>query len=142
MLSAHDRWQEEALCYSSTLYHTLKEEYYPWPNMGPTSIAGVYSPAVVIFKDDLDHDCEDLPADERRTVAVLTVAAPRFPPLSKDGETFRWEKDLDCFREKVRLVYRMAAHNGKDYVVLGQTSHRAPAASLTRFCRCHGLRRI
>ena len=100
--------------------------------MGPASIAGVYSPAVVIFKDDLDHDCEDLPANERRTVAILTVAAPRSPPLSEDGETLRWEKDLDCFREKIRLVYRMAAHNSKDYVVLGEISDRPPVASLTK----------
>lgn len=88
--------------------------------MGPGSAAGVYSPAVVIFKDDLDHDCVDLPAEERRVVAVLTVAAPRSPYLSPGGETLRWEQDLNYFREKIRLVYRMAAHHGKDYLVLGK----------------------
>lgn len=113
--------QEEALCYSSTLYPTLKDEYYPWPNMGPKSIAGIYSPAVVIFKDDLDHDCADLPPNERQVVSVITVAAPRDPPLSRDGQSFKWPQDLECMRQKIRLVYRMAAHNGQHHLVLGMS---------------------
>ncbi|KAF9003468.1 hypothetical protein BDZ89DRAFT_1146082 [Hymenopellis radicata] len=50
------RTQEEALRYSSTLYITLKDEYYPWPNIGPGSIAGIYSPAVLVHRDDLDQN--------------------------------------------------------------------------------------
>ncbi|TCD70396.1 hypothetical protein EIP91_003477 [Steccherinum ochraceum] len=110
------RTQEEALCYSSTLYPTLKASYYPWANSGPSSAAGVYSPAVVIFKDDLDHDCADLPRAEWRVVSVITVAAPRSPHLSNGRfppMTLKW------MREKIRLVYRMAAHNGQPYMVLG-----------------------
>ncbi|KIY44997.1 hypothetical protein FISHEDRAFT_67243 [Fistulina hepatica ATCC 64428] len=111
--------QEEALCYSSTLYSTLKERYYPWPNVGPGSTAGVFSPGVVIFKDDLDHQCMDLPLEERRVVSVITVAAPCAPHLSPDRTRFRDKSVLNDFREKVRLVYRMTAHNRKDYLVLG-----------------------
>ncbi|KAI0796175.1 hypothetical protein C8Q75DRAFT_730290 [Abortiporus biennis] len=111
--------QEEALCYSSTLYPTLKEEYYPWPNVGPESIKGIYSPGIVIFKDDLDHDCVDLPFTDRQVVSVISVAAPRDPPLTNDQLHFKHEQDLDCMREKIRLVYRIAAHNGQEYVVLG-----------------------
>ena len=80
--------QEEALCYSSTLYITLKDEYYPWPNVGDGSVAGIYSPGVVIFRDDLDHDCTELPKDARRLVSVITVAAPRHPRLSRNEEAF------------------------------------------------------
>ncbi|THX05476.1 hypothetical protein D6D13_07141 [Aureobasidium pullulans] len=43
--------QEEALCYSSTLYQTLKPEYYPWANTGLSSVAGIFSPGVVVFKE-------------------------------------------------------------------------------------------
>ncbi|EPQ56549.1 hypothetical protein GLOTRDRAFT_75286 [Gloeophyllum trabeum ATCC 11539] len=110
--------QEEALCYSSTLYATLKEEYYPWPNLGPGSVAGVFSPAVVVFKDDLDHDCVDLPEDERILVSVITVAAPRGPKLTPDGESLAREEDKRDFEGKIRLVYRMAASNGQHYMVL------------------------
>ena len=108
--------QEEALCYSSTLYPTLKDEWYPWPNVGSGSDAGIFSPAVVIFKDDLDHGCVDLPPDERQVVSVMTVAAPRSPHLVEGKfmpQTLHW------MREKIRLVYRMAAHNGQHYLVLG-----------------------
>ncbi|EEB94249.1 hypothetical protein MPER_06965 [Moniliophthora perniciosa FA553] len=110
--------QEDSLCYSSTLFQTLKSEYYPWPNLGPGSIAGVFSPGVVIFKDDLNHDCKDLEPEERRIVGVITVAAPRGPKLTSDGKNLANESDLNDLREKIRLVYRMAARNGREYIVL------------------------
>ncbi|KAJ7080730.1 hypothetical protein B0H15DRAFT_743299, partial [Mycena belliarum] len=67
------RFDEEALCYSSTLYATLKPKYYlqyPWPNLGPGSVAGVFSPGVVVFKDDLAHHCADLPPEDRVVVSL------------------------------------------------------------------------
>jgi len=111
--------QEEALCYSSTLFKTLREEWYPWPNSGPHSIAGIYSPAVVIFKNDLDHNCVDLPPAERDVVAVLTVSAPCVPELTEDFLQFMYQDDLENLRSKVRLILRMAARKGKDTLVLG-----------------------
>ncbi|KZT25155.1 hypothetical protein NEOLEDRAFT_368415 [Neolentinus lepideus HHB14362 ss-1] len=110
--------QEEALCYSSTLYATLKEEYYPWPNLGPGSVAGVFSPGVVVFKDDLVHDCVDLSGDERAVVSVVTVAAPRSPELTPNGKSLAKEEDRRDFEGKIRLVYRMAARNGQHYMIL------------------------
>ncbi|KAJ7449229.1 hypothetical protein FB451DRAFT_1053407 [Mycena latifolia] len=111
--------QEEALCYSSTLYITLKASYYPWPNLGEGCVAGVYSPGVVIFRDDLDHDCVELPHDARRVVSVLTVTAPAWAELTDDEEAFADPSTLAYFRERIRLVYRMAAHNGQQSLVLG-----------------------
>lgn len=112
--------QEEALCYSSTLYLTLKPSYYPWPNLGPGSVAGVFSPGIVVFKNDLDHDCVELPTAERVVVSVITVAAPRGPRLTPDGQRFKYRSELEDLRGKIRLVYRMAAHNGQQYLVLGE----------------------
>lgn len=118
------RTQEEALCFSSTLYATLREAWYPWPNLGPGSAAGAYSPGVVVFRDTLDKDLAELPADERAVVSVITVAAPRGPALAMepggDGRLmFARESDRDDLREKIRLVYRCAAHNGQTSLVLG-----------------------
>lgn len=102
------------------MYSTLKPTYYPWPNLGPGSVAGVYSPSVVIFKDDLDHDCVDLDRNDRRIVSVLTVAAPCGPELTRDGSTLKNSSDLEDLRGKIKLVFRMAAHHGQQYLVLGK----------------------
>jgi hypothetical protein len=117
------RGQEEALCYTSTLYATLREVWYPWPNLGPGSAAGIFSPGVVVFKDDLDHGCIDLPVLERRVVSVMTVAAPRTPKLTSDGTRLAREEDLEDFKAKMRLVYRMAGVNGKTALILGARAY-------------------
>ncbi|KAL0581492.1 hypothetical protein V5O48_000535 [Marasmius crinis-equi] len=111
--------QEDALCYSSTLFATLKPSYYPWPNLGPGSVAGVFSPGVVVFKEDMDHDCVDLPEEERCVVGIISVAAPRRPQLTPDRKGLAKESDLKDLRGKIGLVYRMAARNGREYIVLG-----------------------
>lgn len=98
----------------------MKPSYYPWPNLGLGSTAGVYSPAVVIFRDDLDHDCVELPESQRKVVSVITVAAPRCPELTTDGLSFRNASDLKDLRGKIRLVYRMAAVHKKTSLVLGK----------------------
>jgi uncharacterized protein (TIGR02452 family) len=111
--------QEEALCYSSTLYATLKPEWYPWPNLGPGSCAGIFSPDVVVFKDTLDNDCVELPEQRRSVLAVITVAAPCSPKLNSDGEGFAKENDLEDLRERILLVLRVAATNRITNLVLG-----------------------
>jgi uncharacterized protein (TIGR02452 family) len=111
--------QEEALCYSSTLYVTLKPEWYPWPNMGPGSCAGIISPDVVVFKDTLENDLVELPASGRHVLAVLTVAAPCYPQLTADRLGFARDSQLQDLREKILLTLRMAALNGVTSLVLG-----------------------
>jgi uncharacterized protein (TIGR02452 family) len=111
--------QEEALCYSSTLYATLKPEWYPFPNTGPGSCAGIVSPNVVVFKDTLDKDLVDLPVEQRHVVTVITVAAPCWPKLTGGREDFADASQLQDLREKILLVLRMAATNGVTTLVLG-----------------------
>lgn len=111
--------QEEALCYSSTLFATLRPEWYPWPNSGQGSVAGIFSPSIVVFKDTLDNECRELSEEEKVLVSVVTVAAPRGPRLTKNGQRFEDENVLDEFRDKVRLVLRCAAGEGKTGLVLG-----------------------
>lgn len=70
-----------------------------------------------MFKDTLDNDCVDLPAEDRFVVSVLTVAAPMWPALTPD-EKFAKPEDMRDLRGKIRLVYRMAAANGQESLVL------------------------
>jgi hypothetical protein len=74
----------------------------------------------VIFREDLNRDCKELPEDEWRVVSVLTVAAPRRPKVTLDEE-FADPSQLEDLREKIRLVYRMAALNGNHFIVLGES---------------------
>lgn len=111
--------QEEALCYSSTLYATLSPEWYPFPNTGPRSCAGIISPNVVVFKDNLDRDLIDLPVGQRHVVTVITVAAPCHPRLTDDGDGFAEPSELHDLREKILLVLRLAAAHGVTSLVLG-----------------------
>lgn len=111
--------QEEALCYSSTLYATLKAQWYPWPNLGSASCAGILSPDIVVFRDTLDNDLVELSPEQRHVVSVITVAAPCLPRLTADKQQFANESDLGDLREKILLVLRMAARNGVTNLVLG-----------------------
>lgn len=111
--------QEEALCYSSTLYATLNPEWYPFPNTGPGSCAGIISPNVVVFKDTLDRDLVDLSVEQRQVVAVITVAAPCHPKLTEDREDFADASQLHDLQEKILLVLRLAAVSGVTDLVLG-----------------------
>ncbi|KIK58646.1 hypothetical protein GYMLUDRAFT_74893 [Collybiopsis luxurians FD-317 M1] len=140
--------QEEALCYSSTLFPTLlhSASHYPWPNTGPKSIAGLYSPGVVIFREALTELvlssdgklCPELPSKRRRVISVISVAAPRLPPLSTDGSDFEREEDRDNVREKVRLILRIAAGKNQRYLVLGALgcgAYRCPPEAVARLMK-------
>ncbi|KAI5239699.1 hypothetical protein E4T43_06641 [Aureobasidium subglaciale] len=99
------------------------------------SIAGIFSPNVVVFKDTLDNNCVELKQEERVVISVLTVAAPRCPELTADGENFKEESVLQEFREKVRLVLRCAAREGKTGLVLGAMgcgAYRCPPRLVAR----------
>ncbi|KAI0479028.1 hypothetical protein GGR56DRAFT_672992 [Xylariaceae sp. FL0804] len=120
--------QEEALCYSSTLYATLRPEWYPFPDApGPTAggpaataaTAGIVSPGVVVFRDTLDRGLAELLIEERSVVTVITVAAPCRPALSADGTRFASEVDRAELREKILLVLRASATHGATRLVLG-----------------------
>jgi hypothetical protein len=87
------------------------------PNLGSGSHAGIYSPAVVIFNDDLDYDCVDLPVCQRETVVLLIVTAPRVPK-DLDGRLSK-VSDVRDLNEKIKLVYRVVGHKGKEVLVLG-----------------------
>lgn len=109
--------QEEALCYRSSLYLTLKDDFYPIP-----PLSGVYSPTVIIIRDALSRGhgllCGETPAEDLPVTSVITVAAQRTPKLSRHL-TYQHDSDRQLMKNKIRLILRIAARNGHTKLVLG-----------------------
>lgn len=68
--------QEESLCIRTTLYPSLKEEWYRLPEVGV-----IWTPNVLVFRDE---EGRDLSKGERWYVDVVSAAALRFPDVVED----------------------------------------------------------
>ncbi|KAH0607419.1 uncharacterized protein H6S33_002453 [Morchella sextelata] len=101
--------QEESLCVRTTLYWSLREDYYRLPPLGC-----VYTPDVLVFRDE---ENKDLAKKERFYVDVISCAALRFPET--EGGRYENVADREQMWEKMRLVMRAAARGGVGNVVLG-----------------------
>lgn len=112
--------QEEALCYRSSLSFTLKIRFYPLP-----AHSGVYSPTVVVFRESLasGHRILNLSKpEELPVISVVSVAAicgPKIRKIAAGEERYRDPADREMMKEKMRIVLRIAAHNGHRRLVLG-----------------------
>ena len=112
--------QEEAMCYRSSLSFTLKRRFYPLPECG-----GIYSPTVVVIRDNLSrgHQLLDLnKPQDLGIVSCVSVAAVRDPDvvLDTDGkQQYKYGKDRDLMKEKMRVVLRIAVINGHRSLILG-----------------------
>ncbi|KAL8879259.1 MAG: hypothetical protein Q9192_008271, partial [Flavoplaca navasiana] len=113
--------QEEALCYRTSLYLTLKHRFYPMADR-----AAIYSPMVVVIRDSLakQHRLLDLSRiEELPVVSVVSMAALRDPSLVRrvsDGqETYAKASDRELMKAKIRMVLRIAATKGHRQLVLG-----------------------
>ncbi|KAI4274167.1 MAG: hypothetical protein LQ337_004132 [Flavoplaca oasis] len=113
--------QEEALCYRTSLYLTLKHRFYPMADR-----AAIYSPMVVVIRDSLakQHRLLDLSRiEDLPVVSVVSMAALRDPSVVRrvsDGqETYAKVADRELMRAKIRMVLRVAAAKGHQQLVLG-----------------------
>ena len=75
--------QEEALCFRSTLAATLHKRFYPLSVFG-----AVWSPKVVVFRDEVTTGCRIYEPAEMFTVGVVSLAAMRRPLLTPDKSNF------------------------------------------------------
>lgn len=112
--------QEEALCYRSSLSFTLKRMFYPIPEVG-----GIYSPTVLVIRESMaqGHNLLDLSKpDDLPVVSCVSVAAIRGPVVDKkhvSGERYKFAKDRETMKEKMRVVLRIAAVRKHRVLVLG-----------------------
>lgn len=117
--------QEEALCYRSSLYFTLKLRHYPISDK-----AAIYSPTVLVIRDNLTRghgmlDCRD--PRQLPVIAVVSAAAIFRPlvnhvlahPLEESSEMYADADDRLLMAEKMRVVLRTAIRNRHRQIVLG-----------------------
>jgi uncharacterized protein (TIGR02452 family) len=101
--------QEESLCMRSTLFPSLRDEFYRLPEN-----ALVYTPDVLVFRA---HDLSPLPKCDRFFVDVISCAALRFPEV-EDGK-YVVAADREVMTKKIRSILCSAMMKGCKRVVLG-----------------------
>lgn len=67
----------------STLASTLHRRFYPLPVCG-----AIWSPKVVVFRDEVDSWCRVYKGEDMFTVGVVSLAALRRPTLTTDKRHF------------------------------------------------------
>jgi len=107
--------QEASLCMCTTLLPSLSDEFYPLPEIG-----AVYTPDVLVFRDEL---AEDLEKKNRWFVDCVSGGTLRFPSVTVDETTGRGsytnEKDRYLVLENMRAVMRIYQAKNVSRVVLG-----------------------
>ncbi len=114
--------QEECLCRISTLYPCLDTQelwdgfYTPHRESddGLGTDDCIYTPRVVVFKDDTEQ-CERLPEEQRWRTDVITCAAPDLRGVEELPDA-RLKRIVE---KRVRRIFDLAADRGVDTLVLG-----------------------
>ncbi|GKU08143.1 unnamed protein product, partial [Fusarium langsethiae] len=122
--------QEESLCMHTTLYPSLKDEWYRIPDL-----ASIYTPNVLVFRDE---EGEDLDKKDRFYVDCITAAMIRTPEHELDNEgmaTYANKKDRELAQNKMRAVMRVAVIKKTKRLVLGAWgcgAHGNPVGEIAR----------
>lgn len=134
--------QEESLCMRTTLYPSLREEFYRLPEVG-----GVYTRDVLVFReiDESGSGVRDMEKGARWWVDVISAGMLRFPEVEGvavpvldeggsdgdgsegEGETekvigrYASPEDRELVEEKMRAVMRIVKGQGKGVkgIILG-----------------------
>ncbi|KAM0553168.1 hypothetical protein ACHAPJ_007455 [Fusarium lateritium] len=106
--------QEESLCMRTTLYPSLKDEWYRIPEL-----SAIYTPDVLVFRDE---EAEDLDKKDRFYVDCITAAMIRGPEFHMDEEgipRYSNRKDIEMVHRKIRMVMRICVQMKIKRIVLG-----------------------
>ncbi|KAL6863683.1 hypothetical protein J3F83DRAFT_200703 [Trichoderma novae-zelandiae] len=124
--------QEEELCYRSSLSLSLHERLYPW-----TGTQGVYTPDVVVIRDDVASGHvllhPDTAAARLPVVSVISIAAPTrlkrateelmlnngVQSITAKRAIYKNPQDRATMKAKMRFCLRVAASKGHGLLVLG-----------------------
>ncbi|KAH7234799.1 uncharacterized protein BKA55DRAFT_521775 [Fusarium redolens] len=122
--------QEESLCMRTTLYPSLKDEWYRLPEY-----SSIWTPNVLVFRDE---EGNDLDKKDRFYVDCITAAMIRGPEFELDGDgvaSYANKKDRDTAQAKMRAVMRIAMFKKSKRLVLGAWgcgAHGNPVGEIAR----------
>lgn len=122
--------QEESLCMRTTLYPSLKDEWYRIPDL-----ATIYTPNVLVFRNE---EVEYLDKKDRFYVDCITAAMIRTPEYEMDDDgiaTYANKKDRELAQNKMRAVMRVAVVKKTKRLVLGAWgcgAHGNPVGEIAR----------
>jgi uncharacterized protein (TIGR02452 family) len=112
------RAQEESICLRSTLYASLRREFYRLPET-----SAVYTPDVLVFRSSNFLAEGDMVKSEQFFIDVISVAALRYPDLKvlEDGSKVYDDEEAstEAMTLKVRLIFQIAKEKGITHLVLG-----------------------
>lgn len=108
--------QEESLCMRSTLYPSLRTQWY---RHKPDTV--IHTPDVLVFKSP-SPDLKLLEPSDQIYVDVISCAAPRHPDVKQlsDG-TLKYDdpKDEEAMALKIKYIMRTVVKTSATHVVLG-----------------------
>jgi uncharacterized protein (TIGR02452 family) len=133
--------QEESLCMRSTLYPSLRPEWYRH-----SIDAVIYTPDVLVFRSSATApEMGMLEAKDRFYVDVISCAAPRHPETvevsnGNDEKEIRYAdpKDEETMSLKVKFIMRTAVKMGVSHLVLGALgcgAYRNPIGQVANIMR-------
>lgn len=118
--------QEENICRRTNLFMSIfrfdkalakefglnvEKDQYPLP----MRYGAIYSPFITVFKNSEDKDY--LPLNKPYIVDVITIAAIKNPPVTKDFKLYDESKDI--IKCKIRTMLNLGIINHNDAIVLG-----------------------
>jgi len=105
--------QEESLCRRSTLRYIIRDQgFYPLPHN-----TAIYSPDVCVFRKSDAVGNVILNQPQLWWTNVISAAALRQPLVFQDD--YLRADDREDMKERIRLVLRVAGHEGQKVLVLG-----------------------
>ncbi|PVF99970.1 hypothetical protein CPB86DRAFT_255604 [Serendipita vermifera] len=124
--------QEEHLCTRTTLYPSLRDEFYRLPE-----VSVIYTKDALVFRN---FEGQDLPKSERIHVDVVTAAMLRNPDLTERDGVTTWADpgNEEIVIAKMRLLMRALVRNNVKRVVLGAWgcgAYHNPAKEVARLWR-------
>ncbi|KAF9777030.1 hypothetical protein IL306_004696 [Fusarium sp. DS 682] len=122
--------QEESLCMRTTLYPSLKDEWYRLPEFST-----IWTPNILVFRDE---EGNDLDKKDRFYVDCITAAMIRGPEFELDDDgvaSYANKKDRDTVHTKMKAVMRVAMYKKTKRLVLGAWgcgAHGNPVGEIAR----------